>query len=169
MIQFLLGVMKPDANEIEGYYANLSEGNNLKNFQTKVHSMKNSVMTVGIVPLAGLAKTLEDAAREEEKAQIEALMPVFVQKWESYRLILAEKFAVDYGEKIMADVKSEEICDLFKRLRDAAAEMDIDGLDCVMEEINGYAFAPEYEEKLQKIRLAVMNFEVEYLQKEGWL
>jgi len=67
MVRFLVEVMKSDRIEIESYFDTLDKAESLKNFQTKVHSMKNSAMTIGIVPLAGLAKTLEDAAQEENK------------------------------------------------------------------------------------------------------
>lgn len=169
MACFLITVMKSDREEIEGYMETLDQEVSLKNFQTKVHSMKNSAMTIGIVPLAGLAKTLEDAAREENEAQVHALMPVFVEKWDKYRGLLLENFGVDDSGKPLGDPESEEIKALFERLRKAATEMDIDELDVVMEEIDSYAFAPEYEQHLQEIRLAVVNFEVEYLQEEGYL
>lgn len=169
MVHFLVAVMKPDAQEIENYFMTLDDAEILKNFQTKVHSMKNSAMTIGVVPLAGLAKTLEDAAREEREEQIRALMPVFMEKWEKYRIMLQEVYAVGEKEKVSADPQSQEIKTLFEKLREAAGDMDIDELDRIMEEIDGYEFAPEYNEKVEKIRLAVMNFDVEYLQEEGYL
>ena len=169
MVNFLLAVIKPDMEEVEGYYSRIDDAETLNNFKTKVHSMKNSAMTIGIVPLAGLAKTLEDAACEENRDMIDALMPVFAERWEKYRLLLYKTFAVNDENKISADPQSPEIKALFDSLREAAAEMDIDALDELMEEIDGYAFGPEYEDKLQKIRLAVTNFEVEYLQEEGFL
>lgn len=168
-IRFLVEVMESDMKELQSYYRNRKEEQELHKFCTKVHSMKNSAMTVGIVPLAGLAKTLEDASREKNHVQICALMPVFEEKWEAYRLLLKEKFGVDNSKKVSANPHSEEITALFQSLREAAEGMDIDALDEIMMRIDNYVFAPEYEEKLQQIRQAVMNFDVDYLQEEGYL
>lgn len=169
MICFLIEVMRADLKELQSYAENLEEAQNLSNFRTKVHSMKNSAMTIGIVPLAGLAKTLEEAAKDENTEQIDVLLPVFAEKWEKYRVLLTEKFAADDSEKIIADPTAKEIQELFSQLRDAAEEMDIDALDAIMSRIDGYAFSPEYDEKLQQIRLAVMNFDIDYLKEEGYL
>ena len=169
MIRFLVQVMSQDMEELKGYYAALDTEPNMHNYQTKVHSMKNSAMTVGIVPLAGLTKTLEEAAKDQNSKQISALMPIFEEKWEKYRVLLLINFEPDHSEKVQADPASEEISELFRKLRDAAEEMDIDALDRIMEQIEGYSFPQEYEEKLQQIRLAVMNFDVDYLREEGYL
>ena len=169
MTCFLIGVMRWDIAELRGYYEDISDMQNLNDFRTKVHSMKNSAMTIGIVPLAGLAKALEDAAKDANAMQINALMPVFEEKWEKYRISLSEKFAGENGEKTKAEPSSPEIQALLRRLREAAEDMDIDALDEIMGRLDGYEFPSEYDEKMQKIRLAVMNFDVEYLQENGTL
>ncbi len=169
MAQFLVGVMHSDMTELKKYSADLSEPSALHDFRTKVHSMKNSAMTIGIVSLAGLAKTLEEAAKEENTPQIQLILPVFEEKWEKYRSLLEKNFAVSLSDKMEADPNSEEMKGLFAKLREAAEEMDIDALDSVMEKINGFVFPSEYEEKLEKIRLAALNFDVEFLQEEGYL
>lgn len=169
MIQFLTAVMSSDAEEAQKYYDHIYERPALRDFQTKLHSMKNSAMTIGIIPLAGLAKTLEDAARENRIEQIHVLMPVFMEKWEGYRILLMEKFGEQTGDRCHGNPESQEIRELFGRLRSAAEEMDIDELDSCMKKIDQYIFPTEYEDKLQKIRVAVLNFDVEYLQKEGYL
>ncbi len=167
MIVFLLGVMPSDMQELKGYYEDINNPRTMQDYRTKVHSMKNSAMTIGIVPLAGLAKTLEDAAKDSNAEQICALMQVFEEKWEKYRILLTEKFAGDVSEKTVADPMSEEVQQLLRKLREAAEEMDIDALDEIMKQLDGYCFPAEYEEKVQKIRLAVMNFDVDYLQAEA--
>ena len=167
MVRFLVSVMPHDAEELSGYYDAIDTEQGRIDFRTKVHSMKNSAMTVGIVPLAGLAKTLEDAANERNRDTVHALMPVFLARWEVYRLRLKEKLVEDGGEKTEADPFSEEIKVLFRKLKCAAEEMDIDEMDGIMSQLDGYSFPEEYDEEMTRIRLAVMNFEVEYLQDGG--
>lgn len=169
MIRFLVGVMQSDLDQLQEYFRNREQEQELEKFCTKVHSMKNSAMTVGIVPLAGLAKTLEDASRGKNEAHMSAMMPVFADKWEEYRLLLLQKFMADASDKSEADPHSEEVTKLFTKLRLAAEEMDIDALDAIMKQIDAYAFPEEYAEKLQEIRRAVTNFDVDYLQEQGYL
>nr|MBQ8253781.1 response regulator [Lachnospiraceae bacterium] len=166
-VQFLSTVMLHDAEELDAYFEAVDTQEGCLNFKIKVHSMKNSAMTVGIVPLAGLAKTLEDAASESDMDVIHSVYPVFLSKWKKYQVLLGQKFAAKDGEKLPGDVTSDEIKELFRSLRNASEEMDIDEMDRIMGLIDAYVFPEEYEEDLSKIRMAVMNFEIEYLQAEG--
>ena len=166
-VRFLGTVMLHDAEELDTYFDIVDTEQGCTDFKIKVHSMKNSAMTVGIVPLAGLAKTLEDAAGEQDLDAIRAVYPVFISKWKKYHGLLGQKFAENAGDKISADVDSPEIKELFRSLKNASEEMDIDEMDRIMSRIDAYDFPEEYEEDLSKIRLAVVNFEVEFLQEEG--
>lgn len=166
-VRFLGTVMLHDAEELGTYYDMVDTQEGCADFRIKVHSMKNSAMTVGIVPLAGLAKTLEDAANEQDWDAIRAVYPVFISKWKKYHGLLGQKFAENAGNKLSADMDSPEVKELFRSLKKASEEMDIDEMDRIMSRIDEYAFAAEYEEDLSKIRLAVMNFEVEFLQEKG--
>ena len=166
-VRFLGTVLLHDAEELDTYFDIVDTEQGCTDFKIKVHSMKNSAMTVGIVPLAGLAKTLEDAAGEQDLDAIRAVYPVFISKWKKYHGLLGQKFAENAGDKISADVDSPEIKELFRSLKNASEEMDIDEMDRIMSRIDAYDFPEEYEEDLSKIRLAVVNFEVEFLQEEG--
>ena len=66
-----------DAKELETLYRENEQDSDRKKYRTKVHSMKSSAAIVGIIPLAGMAKVLEDAARNNEHDVIEGMTPIF--------------------------------------------------------------------------------------------
>ena len=137
-----------------------------KAFCTKVHSMKNSAATIGIIPLAGMAKVLEDYARKNETDVLKALTPTFLQYWYSYRKKLSDFMSsVSDKEQKNADDYPEEIVSLLHKINQAAEEMDIDGLDQLWTELSGYDFPKNKQENLNRIQKAIMEFDVDYLQK----
>ena len=47
--------------------------------------MKSSAALIGAVPLAGMAKILEFAAKEHNVEKIRTLTPAFLEEWRSYK------------------------------------------------------------------------------------
>lgn len=135
-----------------------------KAYCTKVHSMKNSAATIGIIPLAGMAKVLEDAARGGEVEVLQSVTPVFLSTWRSY------------GDKLAAVVKSnavtknakehkEEIDSLLVQVRTAAEDMDIDALDLLWKQLAEFECEGELAEFMDRIHKAIVEFDVDYLQE----
>ena len=150
-----------EAKELERLYASLYEPEGMKNYCTKVHSMKNSAMLLGIIPLGGMAKGLEDGSRNKEADVVEALHSVFLGKWCAYKDLLSEIFKVD--EQKDAGAHSEEIEAVIVKIKAAAEDMDIDTLDVLLKELEKYSFAGEESEKIEKIKDAIVRFDIEYL------
>lgn len=154
-----------EAEELEKLFADIMTEEGRVAYRTKVHSMKNSAATVGIVPLAGMAKVLEDAARMNELSVLQNLTPIFLNYWRTY----PDKLAVIVENEQRADKKSAdkfqvEIKELFAQLREAAADMDIDALDQISNQLEEYDYTKEQQEVIQRIQLAVVNFDIDYLQ-----
>ena len=151
-----------DAEELQSLYENLEDEDGFKNYCTKIHSMKNSAATVGIIPLAGMAKVMEDAARGEQRDTIDALMPVFMAKWNSYKELLS---VVVKEEEKGQEVNEEQWRQMLVRIRQAAEDMDITSLDRLAEDMKTYTVPTQYEEQYQNIQDAILRFDVEYLMK----
>lgn len=151
-----------DAEELQSLYEKLEDEDGFKNYCTKIHSMKNSAATVGIIPLAGMAKVMEDAARGEQRDTIDALMPVFMAKWNSYKELLS---VVVKEEEKGQEVNEEQWRQMLIRIRQAAEDMDITSLDRLAEDMKTYTVPTQYEEQYQNIQDAILRFDVEYLMK----
>ena len=164
-VSFFADSLTYEAQELETLFANIETDTGRKAYCTKIHSMKNSAATVGIIPLAGMAKILEDSARKEDVSTLRTLMPIFLEHWYSYREKLGEFVTSPSpkGEKY-AEGCQEEIAHLLQQMNQAAEEMDIDALDCLWTELSSYDFAEDKQETLEKIQKAILAFDVDYLQ-----
>ena len=167
MFRMFRGMINDDADELENYYGQTQNGM-FNEYRIKVHSMKNSAATVGIVPLAGMAKVLEDAARNEDIEVITRLHGIFILKWREYYDKLDELCGSSSGDseddgKRTASDNREVIADLLKRMFAAAQEMDIDLMDSIMKELDDYSFSGEEKEKIHILRKAVSDFDVDYI------
>jgi len=165
-VRFFADSLTYEAQELETLFTDIDSDASGKAFCTKVHSMKNSAATIGIIPLAGMAKVLEDYARNNETDVLKALTPTFLQYWYSYREKLSDFMSsVSDKEQKNADDYPEEIVSLLHKINQAAEEMDIDGLDQLWTELSGYDFPKNKQENLNRIQKAIMEFDVDYLQK----
>ena len=164
-VAFFVQSIFVDAKELEHLFADIQTEAGRKEYRIKVHSMKNSAATIGIVPLAGMAKVLEDAARNGEVEVLEAMTPIFLERWNGYREKLDE-FAPECPEdsKKSALEFPEEVEELLQKIRSAAEDMDIDGLDQLWNQLNEYQFEADRQEALEKIQKAIVAFDVDFLQ-----
>ena len=160
-IGFFEASIDGDAKELQGLYASLEEENGYKKYCTKIHSMKNSAATIGIIPLAGMAKVMEDAARRNERVTIDSLMPVFLESWLSYKELL--KPIRQDGTDLKQEIGRDGLQDLKEKIRKAAADMDINTLDELAAELDRYEVPDDEEETVQSIKEAVVRFDIEYL------
>lgn len=86
-------MLESEAKTLEGYYDNMEDVENKNSYRIQVHSMKNSAATIGIISLSGMAKVLEDAARNEQRDILYAMTPIFLEKWREYKEKLQILFA----------------------------------------------------------------------------
>jgi len=164
-VRFFAKTLDYDARELEQLLANIDTEAGRKAYCTKVHSLKNSASTVGIIPLAGMAKFLEDAARKCDKNSLLTVTPLFLENWLSYgeKLeVLESEFSEDKGKS--AEDYTEEIEQLLKKMNQAAEEMDIDSLDAIGKELAMYHFSDDKQEIVEKIQKAIAEFDIDYLQ-----
>ena len=158
---FFRASIDEDMEELKGLYQDLENADGYKKYCTKIHSMKNSAATVGIIPLAGMAKVMEDAAREEKKETIQSLMPVFEEKWMSYKGLLGELISDEWEKKEQAD--EQKWMEFKADVRKAAEEMDIDRLDDLSAQMGQLEFPDSCKDEVQNIQAAIVRFDVEYL------
>ena len=91
-VAFFAGSIDYEADSLETLYENIGSKTGNKEYCTKVHSMKNSAATIGIICLAGMAKVLEDASRAGDVETVQILTPVFLGKWRSYKALLEQVY-----------------------------------------------------------------------------
>ncbi len=74
-----------EADTLERLYRNLDSDDNIHLYHLKIHGMKSSAALIGIIPLSGMAKILENAVDTGDLKTVQLLTPVFLKEWRSYK------------------------------------------------------------------------------------
>lgn len=141
----------------------LEPGQSLQQYRIKVHGMKSSANMIGAIVLGGMAKVLENAARDADIETIEKLHPVFIREWMSYEEKLEE--CIPKKETVSEEVKGIEdytvILAYLEMLRQALDELDIDEMDRIMELLEGFSYPKEIQERINALSALVVNMDSE--------
>ncbi len=142
-----LHVSEPDQGDLDAY-------------RIQIHAMKSSAATIGVIPLAGMAKVLEFAAKDQDLDRLFTLHPIFMKEWNSYREKLTGVFSI--GEETQKQIAEEGILEGFLSvLSSAMADMDIDTADEVMGRMKTYRFPEGVQELIPQLSAAITDLEEE--------
>lgn len=157
--QLFYRMLKSDAKKLEEFYAQIESEEGLNSYRIQVHSMKNSAAIVGIISLSGMAKVLEDAARNGQRNTIHAMTAIFLQEWHKYKEKLSVLFADEEKELKLCD--KETLITLLSHLKQATEDMDITEMDNIMAELEEYQYEPDIAEKMEQLAAFVTQFDIE--------
>ena len=148
-----------EARSLEQFY----QEHNLQQYRIKVHGMKSSANMIGAIVLGGMAKVLENAAKDADIQTIEKLHAVFIREWLSYEEKLAECVP-----KKTEDSKKEQstedytvILAYLEMLRQAVEELDIDEMDRIMELLEDFQYSEEIQVGMEELGSLVVNMDDE--------
>lgn len=137
-------------------------------YRIQVHAMKSSAATVGIVPLAGMAKVLEDAARDKNVNTILGLHNTFSASWRAYADKLKGVFGA--GENSVSD-EDKESADpemtqaMLDMLSSALEDFDVDACDDIMNKIRSYSYDDETEALIGELAAYVTDLDTDSAQE----
>ncbi|MCM1048382.1 MAG: response regulator [Clostridiales bacterium] len=149
------------AKKLDTYYQDICENGVFENYRIQVHAMKSLSATVGILTLAGMAKILEDAAKDEKLDVIRNMHAVFMPEWNSYSDKLVGVFGIEKAEEKAEAEDTSIICALLEMLSIAMQEMDFDEADEKMKAIYTYRYKDEVQKNIELLNEAVENLDVE--------
>ena len=138
-------------------------------YRIQVHAMKSSAATIGILPLAGMAKILEYAARDHDTDTIASLHPVFLREWNSYQEKLIGVFRITgkstgYSPKKTA-ADADMLLAMFSMLRSALEDFDIDTADEIADKLTSYRYPEDIETLLPILIAAIKDMDSEEAEK----
>ncbi len=148
------------ADQLEQAYLKITEPEFLDSYRIQVHAMKSLAATVGIMPLSGVAKLLEYAAKDGKIEMILSVTPSFLEEWRSYHLKLQGVFGIGMEEKKQV-TDTSVIQALLEMLRNCMQEMDIDQADQLMEQLRAYEYPDEIQQDMRKLADTVINLDIE--------
>jgi len=163
--------MDREAEELEYFFQLIQEASGeqqkkaVEQFEIKVHAMKSNSAMIGAVPLSGVAKLLEYAARDKETKVLQAVTPIFLNEWKKMKVILGD-YAREDSETDRIQADWEEVCRYLRQIVAAMKDMDIDTADESMEQMKKYQYPKQMRPIVDKLSLAVTDIDV--VQAEKW-
>lgn len=148
------------ADRLERAFEQADELGQLEQYRIQVHAMKSLAATIGIMPLSGIAKILEYAARDGRVDIVMSVTPVFLEEWRSYIQKLRGVFGIEAeAKKEMTDVSVIQA--LVEMVRLSMQEMDIDRADQLVGELRAYEYEEELGRNIQRLAEAVTNLDAD--------
>lgn len=148
------------ADKLEQAYTNITEPEQLEQYRIQVHAMKSLAATIGIMPLSGLAKILEYAAKDGKIDVLMSLTTVFLEEWRSYHKKLEGVFGIEaITKKEVTDYSV--ILALVEMLRISMQDMDIDQADKLINQLKEYTYPDEIKQNMKKLAEAVNNLDAD--------
>ena len=152
--------MESSAERLQQAYGQITEPEQLDAYRIQVHAMKSLAATVGIMPLSGVAKMLESAAKSGRIEIIMSITPSFLEEWRSYRDKLKGVFGI--GTMVKEEVADDSVIRaLVEMVRISMQQMDIDQADQLVGQLRAYEYSDEMNQNILKLADAVTNLDVE--------
>lgn len=152
------------AERLEQVYQQLIDEKQFEPYRIQVHAMKSLAATIGIVPLAGMAKILEYAAKDKKIEIILSMTTIFLEEWRSYQQKLQGVFGITKADK--QDITDFSVVQaLVEMVRICMQEMDIDQADSLIHQLQTYQYSEQIEPILQNFAEAVTNLDLEEINR----
>ena len=138
------------------------EQHDRKSYTVEVHALKSASRQIGAMRLADAAERLEAAGNAGDDAMIDAQTGALLEKYRSYRDILApwcaEQEKKEHSDKLIPD---EELHRALDEMQEAVAELDMDAIEAVLERLLQYQFGEEEKVLLERLQEAAADFDAE--------
>ena len=148
------------ADKLTGMYERLPDKKAFEDYRIQVHGMKSSAATIGIIPLAGMAKVLEDAARDEDASQIMSMHATFIALWKDYKERLSDVF--DLGKESdeeKQDFDREVFTALLDIISTSMEDYDVDRADEAIKQLKSYNCPEDMKKEIDLLEAAVTDLD----------
>lgn len=165
-----LGSKRVLRNAIENYYKIIgkkakaikknAENMDFKNFTIEVHSLKSASKQIGATKLGNMAEKLEKAGNAGDRETIIKDTPWLIVEYLQLQRTLS-KFFKEEKEVEKPGIDPEQLADNLNNLMDAVSELDMDGMEQAISDMDKYSYAGEEKELFNKLKEAVDNLDVD--------
>ena len=129
-------------------------------YRIQVHGMKSAAALLGIIPLSGMAKILEFAARDGDFDRIDALNGIFIEEWLSYKEKLHGVMGLGETDEVEKDeVDTEALMALLNSIKEAMEELDIDAADEGIAKLKALKLPPSVSEEEKELEVRVADLD----------
>lgn len=152
LIEVFYRTIDSKADMIEHY----EKSGDIKNYIIEVHALKSAAKLVGAMELSELAAKLEQAGKDKNLSEIEAGTRQLLQMYRKFKQLLFPYMkAKNESDKIKLDAGT--MVEKLNSLMYALEEYDLDRVDTLVEEVNGYTYNEDFEQMFLKVKMAVEN------------
>ena len=146
-----------DKEELDGYFRDISSSvpDSFYQYAVKIHSMKTSALMVKAYEPWALAKSLEEAAENENADFIGSVHPVFTKSWMAMGEQLERDYLYSVKTKGTLDPEYEIILHYLGLLEKAVEELDVESADTLLEMIRSYWYPEELAGYISRLNAAV--------------
>ncbi len=127
----------------------------IRDYTIEVHALKNTARMIGATYLSEWFHRMEDCGNAEDVVTIEEETPPLLEKYRSYKEILAP-FAKLQNDALK-DADADMLLNLLTVIRDATDSFDLDSVDKAMKELEQYRMPEELKESFDMLRALVAD------------
>ncbi len=140
----------------------LEEAENWTEYTIEVHALKNSSKQIGAMVLSERAAAMEKAGNARDALSIHRHTDKMLEQYMGYRSIL-EPFCADSAKEDVGKEKApaEAIQNCFGRMRGAVDDLDMDGMEEVIQEMDQYRYEGWQKEMFARLKEAVEEIDVD--------
>ena len=146
-----------NADAIEEAY----NAGDIKLYTVKVHALKTSARIVGAMELSALAEHLEEAGKKNDLDFINGHTKKLLADYRRYKTLLSklEASQESQGEEDKTPINPEELKEAYEALKELVQQMDFDGAEMVLSEVQQYKLPDEDDKKIKELRKALKRFD----------
>ena len=134
-------------------------------YTVEVHALKSASRQIGALELSELAAEMEKAGNGRDIDRIHEHTNHMLDLYCAYIPILKPYFQEEEENKSNERIERQKLLNLFKRLRSAMDELDMDGMEDVVKELKRYEYDQTQTKLLARLEEANDNLDVEECEK----
>lgn len=149
--------------EMNLLYEDIDTVQGLDKYRIHVHALKSNLALIGAMQASALAKILEYAARDGLRDRVRQFHGVCMDEVEQCYRNLMPHFHQDTKKEKMTD--ASWIQGILAMLRNSAEELHYDGVDQMMQMLDGYVYEDDLQGQMEQLYSAVRNLDLEKVVK----
>ncbi len=146
-IAYYEDIMQTDLNEVI-----------LNEYRIRVHSLKSTSKLIGALAMFGLSRSLEEAAKQEDKDAVMAGTPILIKELKRHQALISEEIHLDEVQQVV--MSDEEYKSLLNKLKGFVDERLFDEMDETALKLSSVLL--EQEEALMRDKLCQAIYDLDF-------
>ena len=133
--------------------------NDIQNYTIKVHALKSSARIIGAGDFGEEAQKLEDAGKAGDTDYITSHHKALMDEYSQFKELLSGVISYYESDQPKPEADADLMAAVFEEIGAAAQDMDIDRLDSIFSEMEGYSIPDDNIKLYEKLKEASDRYE----------